>query len=1377
ASFNSLKASVLHQRLRHDLETGALGAERLRRYLSLPRDRSYAPKRIREDRRHRVDFDRTFDDLAWSDRIGDDTALVNEYLAGLLAGARDYDAFLDVVEESFLRRVFARTKLLGGAAGSDEFARWLGGPAAVEALRDEVHLAFARSCGETWGADDSVALDVHVKNVDELIVKVFELDPVAVFDRFHDLDVVGLDLDGLVPTDERTLGFGDAPILRHTETIELEACAGPGLYVVELIGGGLTSRAVLEKGSLHLVERIGAAGHMFQVLDADRRPVQGAVVRFGGRDFEAGEGGEILVPYTEDPGRKALLVRAGGVASLRRFRHLGERYALDAAVHATTESLLAGAEARIAVRPRLTLNGQPVDARLLEDPRLVVTSTDRSGATASKTVQDLDLTEPGVLGATVRIPDRCVSFTVTFEGTVRGLVAGEDVSVAAEATTIRVGTIADGSPHQTLLHRDVRGYRLEVRGRNGEPVVDRVLKVALRNPLVAETVEVSLKTDARGRIELGALEDIESVRVLTPSELAGSWPVQRPQYFGMLDVVHARVGLPVHVPYTGRATRADRGAFSLIEMRGGAPYRDVFGAIEVTDGYAVLRGLEAGEYRLRIKDTDDDLTVLVVDGPTHGGHHVGAHTVLQATDPLPLQIRTVARTDEGLVVMLGGAGPDARVHVSATHFVDPQDAGYDLAFDPRGGVARSGLDAARASYRSERRISDEYRYILARRRQQPWFGNMLERPGVLLNPWVVNDTTDGMLADGFRSALGAGGGSGSRSAGRFGGNKRRGGGRATAPQQQLDFMGEPAALLTNLVPDEDGRVVIPLAALGTKHRIQVVATDGRFTAAVDVTGESSAPALRDRRLVDALRPDAPMLQRRRVVFTRPGEALRIRDGLSARTKTYDTLADVFDYFVSSGDAELARFEFLTRWPALDEDEQRSKYSEFVCHELNAFLRVKDPAFFDAVVRPYMENKAHRTFMDDWLLGAELSAYLEPARFARLNDVEKILLLGALDGDVAQLAGDLMALVPLGAFALDDVWSQVLSVGGLDEAGALEGAIAETRSRGRGPAAPAPASRAGETLSLGRSVSSVGAVRNELNALGYAGAPVLMDAEEVELGLADAPFEAAAEESERTAGEFRRDNALRKQAEGFFFRDLAETEAYAETHYWRVRLGDTDGDLVTISPFWADFARSGATAFVSTEFPLANRSTTERLLALAFLDLPFESAEHSVELDGRAVTMVAGSPLLVALEDVVEPGSSDEASTLLVGQDFFRVDRRYEVEDGVQRERYVTGEFLTGVPYGYRVVATNPSSSSVRVGALVQIPEGAIPLGDTLVTDGRPLELGPYGTQSLMGAFYFPAPGDFDAFGVHVGRGDELLANAPAARIAAVDELSEIDTST
>ena len=283
--------------------------------------------------------------------------------------------------------VFAEAKLLhGDPADAEQYIEMLGGPSALEALRGRVEYDFARGSGEFFGSDDEVSLEVDVKNVSDLIVKVFEIDPVAVFDRLGHLGVSGLDLGGLVPSSERTFTYGQNALTRHRESFDFPSLARPGTFVVELVGGGVSSRAVVRKGTLHLVGRLTEAGHVFRALDEDRAVVRDAILPFGGRDYLSDDGGELFVPFSTGGGRRTTSLRRGDLAVVTAFDHVAEEYALEAAVFAPGEALVSGSSATFVVRPRLTVAGERASLELLEDMSLVVTSTDLDGARSTKVV-------------------------------------------------------------------------------------------------------------------------------------------------------------------------------------------------------------------------------------------------------------------------------------------------------------------------------------------------------------------------------------------------------------------------------------------------------------------------------------------------------------------------------------------------------------------------------------------------------------------------------------------------------------------------------------------------------------------------------------------------------------------------------------------------------------------------------------------------------------------------------------------------------------------------------------------------------------------------------------------------------------------------------
>ena len=1422
-TFNSIKAHLLYHRLVLDLDRGQVDRDRFMRYLRLPRQVGY----LDLDPQARAAAASLGDDVGGATRlaaVGNDEPVVQELLETLLRGQAGYQDFLQVLPERFVRRAWARTQLLyGGEGDQDGLIEMLGGPAEAEALRNLVELEFERTNPTSFEADEAVALSVRLKNVDSLLIKVFRVDPVAYFDLFNSSISTNINLDGLVTNDQFTVDLDAPPMRRVERRIDLPAVDEPGTYVVELIGGGVASRAIVRKGRLDLIERVGPNGHVFAVFDGERQQVMDAVLRFGERDFTANEQGYIRVPFTTEAQDRRVLVRSGALSDVSTFRHRPEAYALDGATHIAAETLIEGNRARIIVRPRLTLNGQRLSLDRVEDLQLEIESWDFEQAISTLTVDDLRATSAallesdgegaasqGILVAEIQVPERLRQLRVQLKGKVRRSMDGERVELSSSQRNIEVNGMArTATVGQAMLRRDPGAFKIELRGRNGEALAGRAARVSVWTRYSSRSITKELRSNELGHLDLGALQGATRVRVTGEGIGTNDWSLPDREVSGLAGELNTTVGRALRVPFEV-ADGLEPSDVSLVELRAEHPVADRFSALSLEPGYLVLKGLERGSYALRIRRSGESFRVQVEEGEVRAGFVLSQHRALPLSSDAPLTIRQIQSTGDGLTVELAGVSAGTQVAVLGSRYQGHQDPAEELALGHVSGRSPRTLVSPETTYDSGRAIGEEYRYILSRRAQEIYPGNMLARASILLNPWVLSETTDRMESafEMTNELIGLGGGAGGKFGGRSGGRARKQK-RERVESLDLNFLASPAVVAAGLTPDAQGRVRIPMGAFAGLQQFRIVAFDGAVTTSREVLRAPRPIALRDERLTDGLDPARPMTQQRQIKVLEAGDELVIRDGPNADAQTFQTLGDVYRLYVTMtasapGRSSLEPFEFLTRWPALDADEKRALYSEFACHEVNVFIHEKDPVFFREVVGPYLANKGAKTFMDDWLLGEDLAGYLEPWRFRSLNAVERILLLRRLGLDADRSAQDLLATVPAGVFSLDRVFASVLASRSMDRRRSLlDTKLAEVRKQvapsqsaapapprgggggGGGPSSPGPAGPASPAPDA-RALT-----QDKLGALGYAGGGEA-GADDFFLGrgLADRPVGRGRGGGEGAfKGEPNEEAEVTGGLEGLWFadedlnssralyRDLDPTQALAETHYWRVRRENMTYGLVPISPFWADFAAAEG-PFYSSHFPTATRNVTEALLALAFLDLPFSAAESDVQVDGRSVRLKVGSPALVALEDIAPSAADpDQQQRILVGQDFFELSRPTEKVDGIDRDRFITGEFLVGIPYGCRMVLSNTSSAPVELVALVQIPEGALPVNGDRVTNGELVSLPAYGTRSLEVAFYFPSAGEFQDYPVHAGQGETLLGAAPARTLTVVEQLSEVDRST
>lgn len=1383
-AFNALKAQVLYHQLDLDRRLGDLDRDRFLRYLRLPRKVHYAhPERLRSaPSEHQVAPGTEAAQSAGLEAIRDDEPLVREYLEHFLV-SEDGHEFSQHLRADWLEEQLATARLLAGSPDAERWAALLG-PTRLTALRDRVDLELTARNPTRVAADAPVTLEVDVKNVPQLVIKTYRIDAVAYFlARGAEVDT-SIDLDGLVASDEQLLR-SDAPAIRRVrQQIALPGCARPGTYVIELIGSGKSSRALIRKGGLRHTVRVGAAGPVIRILNESGHSLNANNISsnndntriwLGGREYSPRDDGAISIPFSTAPTRATILLVHGDIAQAETLQHPAEHYQFSAGIHLEREALVPGKTARALVRPALTVAGWPAPLALIDDPQVEIAVTDRTGTLSSKT-QPVALHDHAETVVELHVPEEAASITVTVRGQIR-VASTQKTLDLADAATAALGQI-HLSDHTEALHLSAaaEGHVLHLLGKTGEPRPGRAIALSFKHVAVGFELATTLETDGRGQIALGALAGIEQIRASLPSGVQQTW-----RLWPELDAartIHTVAGAEVHLP---RPPGVDASDLSLVELRGGAPARDVTAHITITGRtLTVASDLDPGEFLLSTKTAsgrggaDVRLVVVPADTPICDGWAAAGPQSIELSPPLPLLVALTADPDH-VTVRIVGAGPATRVHLLATRFYPDRALPRDLRRAPRPPLAGAAPPVL-SHYVSGRDIGDEYRYVLDRRNQPRRPGVLLDKPGLLLNPWALRTTSTTIQHA-------RGGGGYAPSPARSAPAPATAAPRPQAPADDqtayttLDFLPAAAVVLANLRPDDRGELQIARADLGDAQTVRVIVVDPSLTSVADLGLPATDLHPRDLRLRLALAHDQHFTEQRGIEAALAGTRLVVDDVRSGKLELVDTTARAHQVLLSLGAPDpLREFEFITRWPALDDQTRRARYSKYACHELHLFLKFRDPAFFAEVVRPYLAHKRRKTFIDDWLLDADLSAYCEPWAFGRLNALERVLLarrLPAIRESIARLLGDAVDLIP------PDPERDARLVDTLLGATALEGqglAAAEATMDSMELAEAAPSPRA-KQRSASRGARDEGGLMMSMD-----------DDAEVAREQAASPRRARAMpppapgaigrggdlDSTTVAADLR----ARERATPLF-RGADKTQEWAESDWWHVRAADADAALIPADRFWRDFARHDPTAgpFLSPYFGECTGTFAAAMCALAVLDVPFTAGAHATLLEDTRLTLTCGSHVLAARTRIAPVAEAEQRAELLVGQSYFRADDRLEWDGAEQREKHVDGEFLVNVVYQCQVVVTNPTSRHHKLAVLLQIPRGALPVAGGFYTRTIHLHLYAHGTESIEYGFYFPAPGQFTHFPAHVTRAGELVAFAEPTALPVVLTPTRVDATS
>ena len=682
-------------------------------------------------------------------------------------------------------------------------------------------------------------------------------------------------------------------------------------------------------------------------------------------------------------------------------------------------------------------------------------------------------------------------------------------------------------------------------------------------------------------------------------------------------------------------------------MRGTTIFNDRFDAIALTNGAIELKGLEAGDYELWLKPQGTHIRIRIVEGPVRAGFVLGQRRQLELPGLNPLRIDAIATDGDVLTIKLGAVSPTARVHIFGTRYRPFFSAYSDLARVRDAEPGGFYPTFAESLYLSGRNIGDEYRYVLDRRNQTKYPGNMNERPALLLNPWVLRSTLTGeQLAQAgedyakvLREQIGKplappapGQPYGGMRGGAGGGGGMRG---ATGDFADLNFLYDSSSVILNLIPDKDGVVRVARKDLGVHSMIRIVAVDPLSTTAKSISLPEQKAEFVDLRLRNGLDPKGHFTQKKQVNVLHKGPPFILNDAASSRFEVYDSLPRVYALYSTLAVApKLAEFSFVLNWPKLKKEEKQAFYSKFACHELNFFLAKKDPDFFKTVVQPYLANKKDKTFLDHWLLGDDLTAYMHPWEYSRLNAVEQILLSQRLADEPAKTArhlNDLLRILPPNAERTLMLFDTALKNSDLSLSDGIKLQLDQLLEKDKKKLDKAPESGKPGEAPEGRlgGVGGAGLPR-ELAPSTSTGKKEAAELDQLERSrsLSSTRDTDRAEAAKDKAGEakgdgkngelfYREDERAARKAPPPLFRRIDPTQELAENNYYKLPIEQQVASLVTVNGFWVRLRQIRRQEPVPVE-PLAEapHNFTEMMFALAVLDLPFEAPARTTQIRRR-----------------------------------------------------------------------------------------------------------------------------------------------------------------
>ena len=575
-AFNSLKACVLYHRLTLEREEGRYDRALFMEYLKLPRQVFYInPDYLRSqerDKNYAASLSQNFEPWTLLVIVGTDEPLVRDYLMrffveesgkgrGFFGRSKGWGDFETYIKEEYLKEVYAEAMLVNGLGDAEEWYSMLGA-SRLQQLKERVDLDFSPTNKDCYNREDAVSLEVFVKNVKNLIVRVYEINTGNYYRQNKGEMTTALNLDGLVANEEQVHEYEEPSLRRVKRTFDFPSMEGPGAYIVEFIGNGKTSRALIRKGKLSHIVRTSVAGHVFTILDEKNRRIEGASIWLDSHYYKADEEGAITVPFTNQPAaNQPIVISDGAFSSLAQFEHQGEKYDFQAGFHVEREALLAGEKAALIVRPALRLNGKPVTLSVLEDISLTIASADGEGVQSSYKASDFEIFEDRESIHELQVPSDLRQLVFTLSANVKSLSKNEKQNLSVSGSVSLNQIDATNRIEALIFGGDQNNHTLDLLGKTGESRPNRTVQVEIKHRDFHERVHVALQTNERGRIMLGELKDIEWINATGPEGTQERFHLDRDRR-SLPQSVHARAGEKIRIPYMGPEEKPRRNQVS-----------------------------------------------------------------------------------------------------------------------------------------------------------------------------------------------------------------------------------------------------------------------------------------------------------------------------------------------------------------------------------------------------------------------------------------------------------------------------------------------------------------------------------------------------------------------------------------------------------------------------------------------------------------------------------------------------------------------------------------------------------------------------------------------------------------------------------------------
>ncbi len=428
-------------------------------------------------------------------------------------------------KQDYLEKLEYISKMYKGEeVKSDIYSKYLK-DSEYEEISKKTEISICEHNPKEFKLDEEIKIDFDFKNIKEINLSIYEINTENYYlEKKAPLNSL-INVEGIIASKTKDIKIegGENPLKRIRKTIDLDIPKNePGVYLVEILGNGISSRIIIKRGRLNLITRNTSKGILCQIINEKNEVLKDdkTYLWYNGFKFSCEEKeGLILLPYKVlvDSSNKCILVH-DSYADITEIKRKTENYKLKGYFNLLNESIIPGNMLKATFKPLLFANGREVPLELIKKGTITVIMTkleNNDNLPLTTIFENVTFKDDNKeYEFEVLIPPMMTEMRLVFKCEINNNTTGEKQSMSYEQNT-KFET-SNNKISIPLFHKVGKNYIYEIIGRNGENITTKAgynTNIGIRTDYYLNPIEVLLQYDQEGKLNLGELKNIIKIRL------------------------------------------------------------------------------------------------------------------------------------------------------------------------------------------------------------------------------------------------------------------------------------------------------------------------------------------------------------------------------------------------------------------------------------------------------------------------------------------------------------------------------------------------------------------------------------------------------------------------------------------------------------------------------------------------------------------------------------------------------------------------------------------------------------------------------------------------------------------------------------------------